>query len=103
MRTVKAIGAVSATEPLVPLTIERRDLGPKDVMIDIEYAGICHSDIHTARGDWGAITYPLVVGHEIVGRVSAVGSEVTKHAIGDLVGVGCQSNSCRECESCQRG
>jgi uncharacterized zinc-type alcohol dehydrogenase-like protein len=103
MRTVKAIGAVSATEPLVPLTIERRDLGPRDVMIDIDYAGICHSDIHTARGDWGAITYPLVVGHEIVGRVSAVGSEVSKHAIGDLVGVGCQSNSCRECESCQRG
>lgn len=103
MRAVKAIGAVSATEPLAPITIERRELGPHDVMIDIDYAGICHSDIHTAKGEWGAINYPLVVGHEIVGRVSAIGSDVTRHAVGDLVGVGCQSNSCRECESCQRG
>ncbi|MBF4579586.1 NAD(P)-dependent alcohol dehydrogenase [Frigoribacterium sp. VKM Ac-2530] len=103
MRTVKAYAAPSATEPLVPTTIERRDVGPKDVMIDIAYAGICHSDIHTVRGEWGEIQYPQVVGHEIVGTVSEVGSEVTKHKVGDRVGVGCMVNSCGECEYCQRG
>ena len=69
MRTVNAYGATSATEPLVPMTVTRRDLGPHDVLIDIAYAGICHSDIHTVRGDWGEIPYPQVVGHEIVGYV----------------------------------
>jgi uncharacterized zinc-type alcohol dehydrogenase-like protein len=103
MRTVNAYAAPSATEPLVPTTIERRDVGPKDVMIDIAYAGICHSDIHTVRGEWGEIQYPQVVGHEIVGTVSEVGSEVTKHEVGDRVGVGCMVNSCGECEYCQRG
>ncbi|TWX34962.1 NAD(P)-dependent alcohol dehydrogenase [Frigoribacterium sp. ACAM 257] len=103
MRTVKAYAAPSATEPLVPTTIERRDVGPKDVMIDIAYAGICHSDIHTVRGEWGEIQYPQVVGHEIVGTVSEVGSEVTKHKVGDRVGVGCMVNSCGECEYCERG
>jgi len=103
MRTVKAYAAPSATEPLVPTTIERRDVGPKDVMIDIAYAGICHSDIHTVRGEWGEIQYPQVVGHEIVGTVSEVGSEVTKHKVGDRVGVGCMVNSCGECEYCKRG
>lgn len=103
MRTVKAYGAVNATDPLVPLTIERRDLGPHDVLIDIDYAGICHSDIHTIRGDWGPIAYPQVVGHEIVGRVAEVGSAVTRHSVGDTVGVGCQSNACRECEQCLKG
>ena len=103
MFTVNAYAAPSATEPLVPTTIERRDLGPKDVLIAIAYAGICHSDIHTVRGDWGPITYPQVVGHEIVGTVEAVGSEVTLHAIGDRVGVGCMVNSCRECENCLAG
>lgn len=103
MPTVKAIGAVNATDPLVPLTIERRELLPHDVLIDIDYAGICHSDIHTLRGEWGQITYPQVVGHEIVGRVAEVGSEVTKHQVGDLVGVGCQSESCRECAQCKQG
>ena len=103
MRTVKAYGAVSPTDPLVPLTIERRDLGPNDVLIDIDYAGICHSDIHTVRGEWGPITYPQVVGHEIVGRIAEVGSAVTKHAVGDTVGLGCQSNSCRTCEQCLQG
>jgi len=72
-------------------------------MIDIAYAGICHSDIHTVRGEWGEIQYPQVVGHEIVGTVSEVGSEVTKHKVGDRVGVGCMVNSCGECEYCQRG
>ncbi len=103
MRTVKAYGAINATDPLVPLTIERREVGPHDVLIDIDYAGICHSDIHTIRGDWGPISYPQVVGHEIVGRVAAVGSEVTRHKVGDTVGVGCQSNSCRTCAQCEQG
>jgi uncharacterized zinc-type alcohol dehydrogenase-like protein len=103
MRTVNAYAATSATEPLVKTTIERRDVGPKDVLIDIAYAGICHSDIHTVRGEWGEIQYPQVVGHEIVGTVSEVGSEVTKHKVGDRVGVGCMVNSCGECEYCKRG
>jgi uncharacterized zinc-type alcohol dehydrogenase-like protein len=103
MLTVNAYAAPSATEPLVPTTIERRDVGPKDVLIEIRYAGICHSDIHTVRGDWGPIAYPQVVGHEIVGVVSEVGSEVTKHSVGDRVGVGCMVNSCRECENCKAG
>ncbi|NRD26509.1 NAD(P)-dependent alcohol dehydrogenase [Frigoribacterium sp. VKM Ac-2836] len=103
MRTVNAYAAPSATEPLVKTTIERRDVGPKDVMIDIAYAGICHSDIHTVRGEWGEIQYPQVVGHEIVGTVAEVGSEVTKHKVGDRVGVGCMVNSCGECEYCKRG
>lgn len=101
--TVNAYGAVSATEPLEPLTIERRDLGPHDVLITIDYAGICHSDIHTVRGEWGPIAYPQVVGHEIVGHVAAIGSEVTAHQVGDRVGVGCESGSCGECEQCAKG
>jgi uncharacterized zinc-type alcohol dehydrogenase-like protein len=103
MLTVNAYAATSATDPLVPLTIERRDLGPHDVLIDIAYAGICHSDIHTVRGDWGPITYPQVVGHEIVGFVREVGSEVTMHQVGDRVGVGCESNSCGHCVQCLKG
>jgi uncharacterized zinc-type alcohol dehydrogenase-like protein len=101
--TVNAYAAPSATEPLIPTTIERRDLGPKDVLIEIRYAGICHSDIHTVRGEWGKIRYPQVVGHEIVGVVAEVGSEVTLHQLGDRVGVGCMVNSCRECENCLSG
>ena len=73
MLTVNAYAAPSATEPLVPITIERRDVGPKDVLIEIRYAGICHSDIHTVRGEWGEVAYPLTVGHEIVGVVAEVG------------------------------
>ncbi|GIG28113.1 NAD(P)-dependent alcohol dehydrogenase [Cellulomonas marina] len=103
MRTVNAIAAPSATEPLAPTTIERRDVGPKDVLIEIRYAGICHSDIHTVRGEWGPVPYPLVVGHEIVGVVAEVGAEVTRHAVGDRVGVGCMVNSCRECDNCRAG
>jgi uncharacterized zinc-type alcohol dehydrogenase-like protein len=103
MLTVNAFAAPSATEPLVKTTIERRDVGPSDVLIEIKYSGICHSDIHTVRGDWGPIAYPQVVGHEIVGIVSEVGSEVTGHKVGDRVGVGCMVNSCRECASCLAG
>ncbi len=103
MRTVNAYAATSATEPLVPTTIQRRDVGPKDVLIEIRYAGICHSDIHTVRGEWGSVPYPLTVGHEIVGSVAEIGPDVTKHAVGDRVGVGCMVNSCRECVNCLDG
>lgn len=103
MLTVNAYAATSPTDPLVPTTIQRRDVGPTDVLIAIRYAGICHSDIHTVRGDWGPIAYPQVVGHEIVGEVVEVGAEVTRHAVGDRVGVGCMVDSCRECENCRAG
>jgi len=103
MLTVNAYAAPSATEPLVKTTIERRDVGPHDVLIEIKYSGICHSDIHTVRGEWGQIAYPQVVGHEIVGVVSEVGSDVTLHRVGDRVGVGCMVNSCRECANCIAG
>ena len=103
MLTVNAYAATSPTEPLVPTTITRRDVGPKDVLIEIAYAGVCHSDIHTVRGDWGPITYPQVVGHEVAGTVVEVGPDVTKHAVGDRVGVGTIVNSCRECDNCRAG
>ncbi|SFU00946.1 uncharacterized zinc-type alcohol dehydrogenase-like protein [Geodermatophilus amargosae] len=101
--TVKAYAATSATEPLTLTTIERRDVGPHDVRIDIRYSGICHSDIHTARGEWGPTDYPVVLGHEIAGIVAEVGSEVTGFRVGDRVGVGCLVDSCRECPYCRRG
>jgi len=103
MFTVNAYAAPSATGELIPTTIERRDVGPHDVLIEIKYAGICHSDIHTVRGDWGPQTYPLAPGHEIAGIVSQVGSSVTRHAVGDRVGVGCMVNSCGDCANCQAG
>ncbi|MCA0756985.1 NAD(P)-dependent alcohol dehydrogenase [Paenibacillus sp. N4] len=89
--------------PFKSTTIERRDLQPYDVLIEIKYAGICHSDIHTARGDWGPVQYPLVPGHEIAGIVTQVGPEVTKYSVGDRVGVGCMVDSCRECVNCHKG
>ncbi|OBH48490.1 NAD(P)-dependent alcohol dehydrogenase [Mycobacterium mantenii] len=103
MSTVSAYAATSPTAPLTKTTIERREPGPHDVAIGIKFAGICHSDIHTAKGEWGTPNYPLVVGHEIAGVVTAVGSEVTKHKVGDHVGVGCMVNSCGQCRSCQAG
>ncbi len=103
MQTVKAYAALSATEALIPTSIERRPVGPHDVLIDIRFAGICHSDIHTVRGDWGAQSYPLTPGHEIAGIVAEIGSAVTIHAVGDRVGVGCMVNSCRECINCRKG
>ncbi|MET1085513.1 MAG: NAD(P)-dependent alcohol dehydrogenase [Arthrobacter sp.] len=103
MTTVKAYASPSATEDLTATTIERREVGPHDVLIEIKFAGICHSDIHTVRGDWGPQQYPLVPGHEIAGVVTQVGSAVTKHAVGDRVGVGCMVNSCKECENCLKG
>jgi len=101
--TVNARSTAAAGAPFQAATIERRDLGPRDVLIDIAYAGICHSDIHTARGEWGETLYPLVPGHEIAGTVAAVGPEVTAFAVGDRVGVGCMVDSCRECEHCTAG
>jgi alcohol dehydrogenase (NADP+) len=103
MRAVSAYAATSADEPLTRTTIQRRDVGPHDVAIDIKFAGICHSDIHTARGEWGQPHFPIVVGHEIAGVVSEVGPEVTRYAVGDRVGVGCMVDSCRECSSCTAG
>lgn len=103
MKDVKARAMFGPTEKFKATTIERRDVGPRDVLIEIKYAGICHSDIHTARGEWGDIEYPIVTGHEIVGVVSEVGPEVTKHKVGDRVGVGCMVNSCGECDNCRKG
>jgi uncharacterized zinc-type alcohol dehydrogenase-like protein len=100
---VTAYAAPAAGEPLAPTTIERREVGANDVLIEIAYAGICHSDIHTVQGDWGPQQYPLAPGHEIVGTVAEIGSDVTRHAVGDLVGVGCMVNSCGECASCTAG
>ena len=98
------VAAVTATAPDAPLektTITRRDTGPEDVLIEIEFSGICHSDIHTARSEWGRTVYPVTPGHEIVGIVREVGSEVTRHEVGDRVGVGCMVGSCHECSACE--
>jgi alcohol dehydrogenase (NADP+) len=101
--TVPAYAATSATEPLTKTTITRRDVGPGDVAFDIHFAGICHSDIHTVKSEWGEPLFPVVPGHEIAGIVTAVGSEVTKYKVGDRVGVGCFVDSCRECDNCKAG
>jgi uncharacterized zinc-type alcohol dehydrogenase-like protein len=103
MSTVSAYAATSATEPLTKTTITRRDPGPHDVAFDIKFAGICHSDIHTVKAEWGQPNYPVVPGHEIAGVVTEVGSEVTKFTVGDHVGVGCMVDSCGKCSSCLRG
>lgn len=103
MSTVSAYAATSATAPLTKTTITRRDPGPHDVAIEIKFAGICHSDIHTVKAEWGQPNYPVVPGHEIAGVVSAVGSAVTTYKVGDHVGVGCFVDSCRECANCQAG
>lgn len=101
MSKIKAYGAQSSTSDLAELSIERRDVQPNDVKIDILYCGICHSDIHTVHNDWGGTKYPSVPGHEIIGRVLEVGSGVTNYKEGDLVGVGCLVDSCRTCASCK--
>jgi uncharacterized zinc-type alcohol dehydrogenase-like protein len=101
--TTNAFAASAAGAPLGATTIRRREVGHRDVLIDISYCGICHTDIHTVRGEWGERSYPLVPGHEIAGVVAAVGAEVTKYQVGDTVGVGCMVNSCRECVSCRAG
>jgi len=103
MLKTPAYAAASARSPLAPFSIERRQPGPRDVLIDILYCGVCHSDIHQVRDEWGGSIYPMVPGHEIIGTVVQVGSEVTKWRLGETVGVGCFVDSCRECEACQAG
>ncbi len=103
MLTCTGFGAQSATDPLQPLTFARRDVGDKDVKIEILFCGVCHSDLHFARNEWHFTVYPAVPGHEIVGRVSAVGAGVTRHKVGDRVGVGCLVDSCRHCDPCKHG
>jgi uncharacterized zinc-type alcohol dehydrogenase-like protein len=103
MRTVTAFATPGPKAPFEKTTIERRDLGPNDVLIKIAFAGICHSDIHSARSEWAGIHFPLVPGHEIAGIVEEVGDGVAKYAVGDRVGVGCMVDSCRECENCLAG
>ncbi len=95
-----AFAGFSADTPLGPHTITRRDPGPTDVAIDILFCGVCHSDLHTVKSEWGKATYPCVPGHEIIGRVTAVGASVTSFKPGEMVGVGCMVDSCRDCESC---
>ncbi len=103
MSKVKAYGAQTASSPLAPLEIERRSLGADDVQIEILYCGVCHSDLHTARNEWKNTLYPAVPGHEIVGRITAVGSKVTRFKVGDLAGVGCMVDSCGHCGPCHEG
>lgn len=97
---VKAYGAHAGDRPLEAMTIERREPGPRDVAIDITFCGVCHSDLHTVRAQWGGTLFPCVPGHEIVGTVRSVGTEVTRFKAGDTVGVGCMVDSCRHCASC---
>ena len=99
----KGYGATGAADPLHRLDFQRRDPGPHDVQIDILYCGVCHSDLHTVRNEWGNTVYPVVPGHEIVGRVAAVGPHVTRHKPGDIVGVGCMVDSCQHCDACDIG
>ncbi len=99
----RGYAAQSPDAPLAPHAFARRDVGPRDVSIEILYCGVCHSDLHTARGEWAGTHYPCIPGHEIVGRVTAVGAEVSKFAVGDLAGVGCMVDSCRTCPACHEG
>ncbi|MCE1238093.1 MAG: NAD(P)-dependent alcohol dehydrogenase [Hyphomicrobiales bacterium] len=103
--TLNVLGwaAPAAKAPMAPWSFERRDPRPDDVVIDIDYCGVCHSDLHNVQNDWGRSTYPMIPGHEIIGRVSAVGSQVTKFAVGDRVGVGCMVDSCFACDPCEDG
>ncbi|MBS0591230.1 MAG: NAD(P)-dependent alcohol dehydrogenase [Proteobacteria bacterium] len=103
MISAQGYAAHDPHSPLVPFAFERREPGPHDVRIDILHCGICHSDLHQARNDWRNALYPMVPGHEIVGRVAAVGEQVNKFKVGDLAGVGCMVDSCRTCSSCREG
>ncbi|TRZ39793.1 NAD(P)-dependent alcohol dehydrogenase [Niallia circulans] len=103
MTTAKARAVDGPDKSFRAAEIKRRDLDLTDILIEIKFAGICHSDIHTAHGEWGPVNYPLVPGHEIAGIVTEVGPEVTKYKVGDRVGVGCMVDSCGECENCVRG
>ena len=103
MKNIRAWGAPAAGKALAPMTIDRREPGPHDVLIDIQFCGVCHSDIHQARDEWGGGLFPMVPGHEIVGKVAAVGDRVSKLRAGDMAGVGCMVDSCRTCEPCSQG
>ena len=103
MHKTAAYAAVDARTPLAPFSIERREPGPNEVLIDILYCGVCHSDIHQARDEWGGSAFPMVPGHEIVGRVARLGANVKSFQVGDAVGVGCFVDSCRECPQCRAG
>ena len=103
MPTTKSYAAQSATTPLAPFSIKRRDPKLNDVQIEILYCGVCHSDLHFARNEWGMTVFPIVPGHEIVGKVTAVGDHVKKFKVGDLAGIGCLVDSCRECDNCKDG
>src|SRR5258708_37791133 len=103
MMPSKSYAAQQATSPLAPFRIERRELGSQDVLIDILYCDVCHSDIHQVRDEWDGSIYPMVPGHEIVGRVSKVGKGVSKFKVGELAGVGCFVDSCRSCQRCRDG
>lgn len=103
MIPVKAYAAYDAATPLRPYTFERKEVGANQVQIEILYSGVCHSDIHTAKGDWGPAIYPLVPGHEIVGRITVIGDDVSKFKVGELAGVGCFVDSCRTCQNCKSG
>ena len=100
---VLAYAALDSKSPLVPYTFQQRQARPDDVIIDIEYCGVCHSDLHQARNDWGFSRYPIVPGHEVIGRVKSIGTSVTKFKVGDLVGIGCMVDSCRTCSACHQG
>ncbi|BBH52268.1 NAD(P)-dependent alcohol dehydrogenase [Fluviispira sanaruensis] len=103
MSLINAYAALDAKAKLKPFHIERREVGANDILIDIEYCGVCHSDIHTARNEWGQTQYPVVPGHEIAGKIAQVGNKVTKFKVGDSVGVGCMVGSCQNCPSCREG
>jgi uncharacterized zinc-type alcohol dehydrogenase-like protein len=103
MMKTPAYAAADATSPLAPFTVDRREPGPHDVVIDILYCGVCHSDIHQARDEWGSSIFPMVPGHEIIGLVQQIGKKVDRWQVGDTVGVGCFVDSCRECEACRDG
>ena len=102
MPKTPAYAAPAAGKPLAPFSFEQREVGPHDVLIDILYCGVCHSDIHQARDEWGGAIFPMVPGHEIIGRVKQVGQHVTKLKVGDMAGVGCMVDSCRDCQTCRR-
>jgi len=102
-RSTRAYAARTETSPMAPFSIERRDPAGDDVAIDILYCGVCHSDLHQARNEWHNTVYPVVPGHEIVGRVVKTGKNVTKFKEGDLAAIGCMVDSCRVCASCRRG
>lgn len=100
---ISAYAALDSKSPLVPFKFQQRKARPDDVIIEIEYCGVCHSDLHQARNDWGFSRYPIVPGHEVVGRVKSIGADVTKFKVGELVGIGCMVDSCRSCSACHQG